>query len=103
MTRVERDGALGLVADDAGAPDALLLPHGERGAAHGGGQGEVAVGAERVGRDGAAGQPLGAGVERVALGTLHAVGDLLALVEQGDGRAPVGLVGRSNQSARAAS
>jgi hypothetical protein len=54
----------------------------------------VAVGAEGVGLDRAAGQALGAGVERIPLGTLRGVGDLLSLVEQNDGRAPVGLVGQ---------
>ena len=33
VARVELDGAQGLVADDAGAADPLLLPHGERRAA----------------------------------------------------------------------
>ena len=50
-----------------GAPDPLLLPHGERRAADGRGQREVAVGAAGVGRHGAPRQRLGAGVERVAL------------------------------------
>ena len=56
VARVEREGAQGLVADDAGAADPLLLPHGERRAPDGGGQGEVPVRAGGVGRHGPARQ-----------------------------------------------